>query len=65
MKPDLYWIPGAWRGRLAIVTRPRGGDWLGDEAAGLRRAGVGILVSLLERDEAAQLELAQEVKSAH
>jgi len=31
MKPDIFWIPGPWRGRLAIVARPRGGDWLDDE----------------------------------
>jgi protein-tyrosine phosphatase len=60
MKPDLFWIPGPWRGKLAIASRPRGGDWLGDEAAGWRRAGVDVVVSLLEHDEAAQLNLAQE-----
>ncbi len=60
MKPDLFWIPGPWRGRLAVANRPRGGDWLADEAAGWRRAGVGVVVSLLEHSEAAQLELAQE-----
>jgi len=40
MKADLFWIPGPWRGRLAIVPRPRGGDWLGDEARAGRRAGI-------------------------
>lgn len=60
MTPDLFWIPGPWRGRLAIVSRPRGGDWLGDEAAGWRRAGVDVVVSLLEDGEAAQLELGRE-----
>jgi protein-tyrosine phosphatase len=60
MKPDLFWIPGPWRGRLAAANRPRGGDWLADEAAGWLRAGVGVVVSLLERSEAAQLELAHE-----
>ncbi len=40
MNPDLFPIPGPWRGRLAIVTRPRGGDWLEDEAGGWRRAGL-------------------------
>ena len=60
MKPDLFWIPGPWRGRLAIASRPRGGDWLSDEATGWRRAGIDVVVSLLEHDEAAQLNLAQE-----
>src|ERR1700722_5692319 len=60
MKPDLFWIRGPWRGRLVVASRPRGGDWLGDEAAGWRRAGIDVVVSLLEADEAVQLSLAQE-----
>jgi len=60
MNPDLFWIPGPWRGRLALVTRPRGGDWLEDESDGWRRAGLNTVVSLLEKDEAAQLELSRE-----
>src|SRR5215472_3508891 len=57
MKPDLFWIPGPWRGRLAVATRPRGGDWLEDELRSWREAGVDLSVSLLEPDEAAQLDL--------
>ena len=64
MTPDLFWIPGPRRGRLAIAARPRGGDWLEDEFSGLRRAGVDVIVSLLEEDEAAQLDLADEAKAA-
>lgn len=64
MKPDLFWIPGPWRGKLAVATRPRGGDWLEDEAAGWRRAGLSMIVSLLEDEEAAQLRLAREGHAA-
>jgi protein-tyrosine phosphatase len=60
MKPDLSWIPGPWRGRLAIAARPRGGDWLEDEATGWRGAGLDVVISLLEEQEAAELELAHE-----
>ncbi|HVP45904.1 MAG TPA: dual specificity protein phosphatase family protein [Bryobacteraceae bacterium] len=60
MNPDLFWIPGPWHGKLAVATRPRGGDWLEDEASGWRRAGLNVMVSLLEAEEAAQLELANE-----
>jgi protein-tyrosine phosphatase len=60
MSPDLFWIPGPWRGKLAVATRPRGGDWLEDEASRWRRAGLDVIVSLLENDEAAQLELNHE-----
>ncbi len=64
MNPDLFWIPGPWSGRLAIITRPRGGDWLVDEVKGWRRAGIDMVVSLLEADEAAQLDLAREAEAA-
>src|SRR5713101_5776373 len=35
MKTEPYWIDGPWPGRLAIVPRPRGGDWLEDEVGDL------------------------------
>lgn len=61
---DIFWIPGPWRGRLAIVTRPRGGDWLDDELKDWRRAGFDVVVSLLETGEAAQLGLLDEDQAA-
>src|SRR5262249_10465272 len=64
MRSDLFWIPGPWRGRLAIAARPRGGDWLDDEASAWRRGGIDVVVSLLEDDEAAQLNLADERQAA-
>jgi protein-tyrosine phosphatase len=57
---DYYEVEGPWLGRLAIVARPRGGDWLADEAAAWRRAGVGVVVSLLTSDEATELGVADE-----
>lgn len=60
VRPDLYPIEGVPSVRLAIVGRPRGGDWLEDEIRALRQAGVDVLVSLLTPSEAAELELRQE-----
>jgi protein-tyrosine phosphatase len=60
MNPDLFWISGPWLGKLAVIARPRGGEWLEDEVRAWRRAGLDVVVSLLEKDEAAQLELDQE-----
>ena len=60
MKPQLYWIATGQPGRLAIAPRPRGGDWLEDEARSWRVAGVDAVVSLLEPDEEMQLDLASE-----
>ncbi|MGP0074900.1 MAG: dual specificity protein phosphatase family protein [Bryobacteraceae bacterium] len=64
MNPDLFWIAGPWTGRLAIAARPRGGEWLEDEANGWRRAGIEVVLSLLERDEADQLGLDDERRAA-
>lgn len=47
-------------GRLAILPRPRGGDWLEDEVRAWRQAGVDVVVSLLTREEVADLDLAGE-----
>lgn len=47
-------------GRLLIVSRPVGGDKLSDELVALRREGVSTLVSLLEPQEAAELQLVAE-----
>ena len=42
------------------MSRPRGGDWLEDEVAGLRGAGVQVVVSLLTDEEVLELGLDQE-----
>ena len=62
MKTELYWIDGPWSGKLAIVPRPRGGDWLEDEVGAWRQAGLDVVVSLLTQDEVADLDLTQEAK---
>ena len=60
MKPDIYWIDGPWSGKLAILARPRGEDWLEDEVAGWKDAGVDVVVSLLTREEDSELGLVDE-----
>ena len=55
-----YHIEGPWPGKLAIVPRPRGGDWLDDEMRALKDAGFDLVVSLLTRDESQELGLDQE-----
>jgi protein-tyrosine phosphatase len=54
-----YWIEaGEWR--LAILARPRGNDWLPDDMAAARRAGVDVIVSALTGLEAEELGLNEE-----
>lgn len=60
METELYWLDGPWPGKLALVARPRGGDWLADEIASWKRAGVGTVVSLLTPEEERDLDLAKE-----
>jgi len=57
MPTKLYWLDDAWPGRIALSARPRGGDWLPDEVADWRRAGVRAVLSLLESQEEEDLDL--------
>ena len=56
----IYPVDGPWKGQLAIVARPRGGDWLPDEVHSWRQAGLNTIVSLLTEDEVKDLNLEQE-----
>jgi protein-tyrosine phosphatase len=60
MATRLYWVDGPWSGKLALAARPRGGDWLGDELASWRRAGIQGVLSLLTPEEEADLDLRDE-----
>jgi protein-tyrosine phosphatase len=60
MPSELYWIDAPSSLKLAIMARPRAGDWLDDEIAHWKRSGVGIVVSLLEPDEIEDLGLGME-----
>jgi protein-tyrosine phosphatase len=56
----VYWVGSERSLRLAIVPRPRGGDWLEDDLRALRREGLDILVSMLTSPETEELGLARE-----
>ena len=60
----MFWVAGPWQGRLGILPRPRGGDWLGDEMTAWRETGIDMVISLLEPDEEAQLVLEGEAAAA-
>ncbi len=57
MFPRVYWIQAPKAGRLAIMPRPRAGVWLEDEIASWKEAGIDTVVSLLDREEIAELGL--------
>lgn len=56
----IYWIEENTDHRLAIVARPRGGDWLEDELSRMKKAGLDVLVSLLTPAEEEELGLREE-----
>jgi len=60
MKATIYSIKEAAPNRIAIVARPRGGDWLCDELSALSREGIDVLVSMLTEEETNDLGLHRE-----
>ena len=64
MGAKVFWITGPWRGRLGIVPRPLGDEWLDDETRAWREAGIDVIVSLLEPGEEAELALVGESASS-
>jgi protein-tyrosine phosphatase len=55
-----YWI----NSQMSIIPRPLGNEWLEDEMVALRDAGIDVIVSMLEGDEAGKLGLDQEGPAA-
>jgi len=64
MRSELYWVHGPWSGKLALSARPRGGDWLPDEIANWKQAGINAVVSLLTAEEERDLDLLKETGEA-
>lgn len=58
----LYWLDGPWNGKVALAARPRGGDWLEEDVASWKKAGVGAVLSLLTPEEQTELELQNEAR---
>jgi protein-tyrosine phosphatase len=59
-EPSLHWVSGIDPHRLALMARPRGGEWLREEVAAWHNAKVNSVVSLLEPHEVRELELKAE-----
>jgi protein-tyrosine phosphatase len=60
MPNEPYWLDESWPGKLAISARPRGGDWLKDDIAKWKKAGIDAVLSLLTTDEERELDLRDE-----
>lgn len=64
MSTKHFWVDGPWPGRLAVSSRPRGGEWLADEMSDWKRGGIDLLVSLLTPEEEESLDLSREATAA-
>jgi len=60
MRAEIYEIESCPQGRLAVMPRPRGGNWLKTELWSLHSLGVSDLVSLLTPPEEKELDLTLE-----
>jgi protein-tyrosine phosphatase len=60
MRAQLFWIETTGDGKLAILARPRGGDWLRDEVRSWREQGIDVVASLLDEMEIDELGLTDE-----
>ncbi len=60
MSSQIYWVEGNWPGRLGILPRPRGADWLDLEVQAWKNMSLQTVVSLLMPEEISQLDLENE-----
>ncbi|CAN5592554.1 hypothetical protein BH10ACI1_BH10ACI1_17710 [soil metagenome] len=62
MKTEVFWTKEKYPGRIALVARPRGGDWLEDEAAAWADVELNVIVSMLDEEETRTFELEREAE---
>ncbi|RJO68454.1 tyrosine protein phosphatase [Nocardia panacis] len=64
MHPNFYTVDHEGPGRLSIMAKPRGGDWLEDEMTALKESGVDHLVCALTATELYECDLEAEERTA-
>ncbi len=62
MTAEVFWTKERYPGRIALVARPRGGDWIEDETSGWAADGIDIIVSMLEAAEINTFALEREAE---
>jgi protein-tyrosine phosphatase len=61
MPAKIYWLHNFQNtSRLGIMARPRGNEWLEEDILSLKKQGVQIIISLLDRNEICELGLEKE-----
>lgn len=64
MQPNFYTVDDRGPGRLSIMAKPRGGEWLEDEMVALKGSGVDHLVCALTTAELYECDLRAEERTA-
>ena len=62
MIAKVFWTKEKYPGRIALVPRPRGGEWLEDEVLAWSNAGLDVIVSMLDAEETRAFELGREAE---
>jgi protein-tyrosine phosphatase len=62
MIAEIFWTKEEYPGRIALIPRPRGGEWLEDETAAWSNAGLDIIVSMLDAEETHAFDLGREAE---
>lgn len=62
MNSDIFWTNERFPGRIALLARPRGGDWLENEVTAWADNGINVVVSMLEESEIREFELQREAE---
>lgn len=62
MIAEVFWTKEKYPGQVALVSRPRGGEWLEDEIKSWARADLQFIVSLLEAEEIESFALESEAE---
>lgn len=62
MIAEVFWTKEKYPGRIALVPRPRGGEWLENETAAWSDVGIDVIVSMLEAEETRAFELEREAE---
>jgi len=57
---NIYWINQLPKGKIGMIPRPRGGEWLETDLIKLQSESINTIVSLLEQSEIRELGLQSE-----
>ena len=57
MLPRIYTLKNLDIGKLSVMAKPVSGEWIEDEFIGFKRLEIDCIVSLLEKDEEAEVGL--------